>query len=300
LLQHRSNIRSQFQKNNIIKMKKLLTLFAMVAFLATSTFAQIQTPAASPAGKVVQTVGLSDVTVEYSRPSMKGRTIFGADALVPNGKFWRTGANAATKITFSDDVMIEGSKVEAGSYAILSTPGDKMWTINFYPYESGNWGSYVEKTPSAVVGVKVMESGMKMETFTILFDELTSNSAVMKMLWSNAVVPVKLSVEVDEKVMKNIESVMAGPSANDYYAAASYYHSEGKDLNKALEWINKATEGPEKRFWQVKRKSEILADLGKYKEAIKSAELSRNLAQEAGNDDYVKMNTDNINKWSKM
>ena len=130
-------------------MKKLLSLTLLVCTLCTTQMiGQIRTPSASPSSTLTQTVGLSEVTVVYSRPSKKGRTIFGADGLVPTGKVWRTGANQATKITISDDMTVEGSALKAGSYAILTIPGSSKWAVHFYEHESGNWSSYVGKNSS--------------------------------------------------------------------------------------------------------------------------------------------------------
>ena len=279
-------------------MKNLFAVLLLVAFTAFTVEAQIKTPSASPSATVKQSVGLTDVTIEYSRPGAKGRTIFGADALVPDGKLWRTGANSVTRITFSDDVMIEGQELKAGKYGVLTMPSSSSWDINFYAHESNNWSSYVEKTPTLAVTVNPNKISSAIETFTISLDDLTAHGATINLGWANKMVPVKLGTNADKTVMASIDKVMAGPSAGDYYNAANYYFSAGKDLGQALEWINKATEGPDKKFWQIKRKSEILAALGKKKEAIAAATLSLDLATKAGNDDYIKMNNDNIKKWS--
>jgi hypothetical protein len=278
-------------------MKNLLAVLCFVAF-TVSAQAQIKTPAPSPSAKTVQTVGLTDVTVEYSRPSAKGRTIFGDDALVPNGKIWRTGANSVTKVSFSNDVMIEGKELAAGKYGVLTLPGASNWAVHFYTFEKNSWSSYTEATPALAVNVTPTKSADMTESFTISIDDLKSDGATMNIKWANTVVPVSISTNSDKAVMANIEKVMAGPSTGDYYNAASYYFTAGKDLDKALEWMNIATEGPDKKFWQMKRKSELLAKMGKTKEAIAAAKTSLELATKAGNDDYIKMNNDNIKKWS--
>lgn len=279
-------------------MKNLFAVLLLVAFTAYSSEAQIKTPSASPSATVKQSVGLTEVTIEYSRPGAKGRTIFGADALVPDGKLWRTGANSVTMVSFSDDVMIEGQELKAGKYGVLSIPSASSWDVNFYEHESNNWSSYTDKAPTLSVTVNPIKICNFIETFTISVDDLTDHGATINLGWANKMVPVKLGTNADKTVMASIEKVMAGPSAGDYYNAANYYFSAGKDLNQALEWINKATEGPDKKFWQIKRKSEILGALGRTKEAIETAKLSLELATKAGNDDYVKMNNDNIKKWS--
>lgn len=277
-------------------MKKLLTL--ALAFVTYVGFGQIETPAASPSSKVEQTVGLTTITIEYSRPGVKGRTIFAEDGLVPLGKKWRTGANAATKISFSDDVTVGGTKLEAGPYAVLTTPNAESWDVHFYKHESRGFGPYLEKEPDASYTADVRKMNGSMETFTISVQDITTNSCNIDILWADTWVAVPVEVEVDERVMANIERVMAGPSNNDYYQAASYMHTAGKDLNTALAYINKATDVEEPRFWQVRRKALILADMGRVKEAIAAATQSLELAEKAGNDDYIRMNKKSIDEWS--
>lgn len=279
-------------------MRIYLTILAICGLMAWNPAqAQLNTPAPSPAAKVMQTVGLTDVTVEYSRPSMKGRKIFAADGLVPYGAIWRTGANAATKISFSDEVMVGDESLPAGDYAILSKPAASQWEVMFFSYDGGDWGSYVDKTPAATVTAKPMKSDMNTESFMIYFDKLSNTGAHLKMAWANTVVAVPIKVYVDERVMEDINRIMAGPSANDYFAAASYLHESGKELTKALDYINKATEGDNPAFWMVRRKALILADMGKKQEAIAAAKQSLELAKKAGNNDYVRMNEKSIKEW---
>lgn len=281
-------------------MKKIFNLTLLIcALAATSAMGQITTPAPSPKATVTQEFGIGEINLEYSRPSKKGRDIFGTNALVPYDKIWRTGANQAAKITFSDDVMVEGKSLKAGSYAILTKPGQSQWAVHFYAYEGGNWSSYVEKDPSAAVMVKPVKLQMSFETFTIMFGNLTSSSATMGIMWDDTYVPVKLSTDVDAKVMASIDRTLNGPTPGDYYAAGVYYLNAGKDLNKALEYVQKQTRTGEPRFWQLRQESLILAELGRYKEAMKVAEQSLALAQKAGNDDYVKMNKDSMAMWKK-
>ncbi len=277
---------------------KYYLLFALIS-VVTLGQAQIKTPASSPFSKSTQTVGLTDIEIEYSRPGVKDRTVFSADGLVPHGKVWRLGANRATKMTFSDDVTINGKELKKGAYAVLATPTAAQWTFHFHEYGKSSWSGYAEMTPALSVSAKTMPIPMHMETFTIMIGDITTDSALLEFLWDKTYVALDLGVSVEDRVMANIDQVMAGPTANDYYQAASYYHKEGKDLSKALMWIEKATAGDEKKYWQVRRKALILADLGKKKEAIAAAEMSKKLADAAGNMEYVKMNTESINMWSK-
>ena len=176
-------------------MKKItFLLLAFGLFLANpSTFAQQR--AASPASKVEQKVGLTDFTIEYSRPSMKDRTIFAADGLVPFGKLWRTGANAATKITLSDDIRINDQTLAAGSYAILTVPDKMSWKVNFYAYGESGWGSYREKEPALSVSVEPQTIDVTVETFLINFTDLRDNSATLGFVWENTYVGVPIQVK---------------------------------------------------------------------------------------------------------
>jgi hypothetical protein len=280
--------------------KKLTSLLAMGLFVLSLANAQIQTPSSSPAASFSQDVGLTTISAEYSSPGVKGRTIFAADGLVPFGKVWRTGANAATKITFSDDVKIEGQELKGGSYAVLTIPNADAWKVHFYPYESSNFGSYVEQEPAAIVSVSPVALPFSVHNFMIMVNGIsaTHDAAVLQIVWDNVLVPMNVSVNTDAKVMASIERAMSGPSTNDYFSAASYMHETGKDLEKALKYVQKATHGDNPMFWQVRREALILADLGRKDEAIAAAKKSLELAQKAGNQDYIRMNEKSIEEWS--
>ena len=281
-------------------MKKLLCLIAIVA-ISLNLNAQIDTPAPSPFSKIEQKVGLTDVTLEYSRPSMKGRTIFGN--LVPYDKLWRLGANMNTKITFSDDVTVGSSTLKAGSYAVYAIPGESNWEVIFYT-DSNNGGlpqNWDDAKVAAKVTVPVNTLPFEIETFSMAFDNLTSGSAVLGMFWSNVYVGVEFNVPTDAKVSAAIEKTMKGPSAGDYYASAVYYLSEGKDINQAKTWMEKAMSMTEKpAFWQLRQQSLIYAKAGDKKAAIEAAKKSLEGAKAAGNNDYIKMNTDSLKEWGAM
>lgn len=283
-----------------LNIKSLVFVAAMLAFISQGN-AQIEMPAASPSASFNQTVGLTNITITYSRPSAKGRTIFGG--LVPYGELWRTGANAATKLEFSDDVKVGGKDIKAGTYSLFSIPGENEWTIiiNKNPNQGGT-GQYKQEEDAARFTVKPNKSGYKFETFTIGIDNITNESADVLIMWENTIVAFPVVVEVDGRVMASIERSLT-VSPNAYFQAASYYHDTGKDLNKALEWITLAVNEYEKTnqnvFWVYRKKSLIEADLKKYKEAIATAEKSKKMAQEAGNQQYVKFNDDSIAEWKK-
>lgn len=280
--------------------KSLTTVLSvMVLCFCFQSNAQITTPAPSPAAKVKQTVGLTEVVIQYSRPGVKGRTIFADDGLVPFGKVWRTGANSATKISFSEDVTIEGHDLKKGSYALLTIPNATSWDVMFYTHDSGNFGSYVEKEPDLKVTVTPVDlSPISVQSFSMGIGDLTDNGGTISMFWDNVHVPVKLGVNTDEAVMASIKKTLGGPSGGDYYTAGIYLYHSSKDKEKALKYVQKATHGDEPKYWQLRWEAEILGDLGRTKEAIKVAKHSIELAQEEGNSDYVKINTDNIAKWN--
>lgn len=280
-------------------MKKVVFFFALLVGFAVQTNAQIKTPAPSPGAKLEQTVGLTDIHIEYSRPAMKGRKIFAADGLVAYGNVWRTGANTATKLTFTTDVKVGGVEVEAGTYAMLTKPTAKEWTVMLFPHESTNFGSYLEKTPAAEFKAKSMKSGMPIESFQFMIDGIHNDGANIMMGWENTIAMFPVEVPTQKITMASIERTMAGPSSNDYYAAASYLQSEGKDLKKAHEWVKKAN-ADNPQYWTLRMQSQIEADLGMNKEAIATAKRSLDMAKKAGNNDYIRMNEANIKKWSKM
>ena len=277
-----------------------LTILLCVLALSFTANAQLSVPAPSPAAKIKQTVGLTDVTVKYSRPSMRGRTIFGD--LVPYDKVWRTGANARTTIHFADDVMIDGQEVKAGSYAIFTKPGMTSWEVYFYDEVDGG-GTPREWDDSKVAAkttAEVNEIPFDIQTFTISFDALHNNGATLGIFWEKSYVGVPIEVPTKAKADKSIETVFAGPSGNDYFAAANYYYSEKRDLDKAKMWIDKAVASNDKAFWMTRQQSLIYAELGDKDAAIKAAKKSLEVAQAAGNADYVKMNTDSLKEWGAL
>tara|TARA_B100001063_G_scaffold74551_1_gene68810 strand:+ start:17 stop:874 length:858 start_codon:yes stop_codon:yes gene_type:complete len=279
------------------KMKKLI-LLVVICTLSFSVNAQITTPQPSTSQTVIQTVGLTSLELSYSRPSMREREIFGA--LVPYGKMWRTGANKNTTISFDKDVKIGSKVVKAGTYAIYTKPNAQSWEVYFYA-ESSNWGVPSEWDSEKVVAsvkANVITMPVKVETFTISFDSITNDSTTLGFLWDNVYVGVPISLFTDAQVTESIESVMGGPNAGDYYSAAVYYLNADKDINKAKNWIDKAIEMRENpAFWYYRQQSLIYAKSGDQKGAIKAAKKSLALAKEAGNADYIALNTKSLEVW---
>ncbi len=280
-------------------MKKIILAIVMV-LVSFQIQAQVKTPAPSPKCTLEQKVGLTDVTVEYSRPSMKGRTVFGD--LVPYGKLWRTGANQNSMITFSDDVLINGQTLKKGKYAIFVTPKVDMWEVVFYT-DTDNWGTpenWNEKNVALSTNVDTKILTAPVESFTIGINNLDNNYAHLEFSWEKTYVALKFEVPTQKTAMASIEKALAGPTAGDYFSSAQYFYQSNGDLNKALEYINKALDlNKEKPFWYTRQKSLIQAKLGDKKGAIETAKISMEAAKTAKNDDYVKMNSDSIAEWSK-
>ncbi|MDF2456962.1 MAG: hypothetical protein K0R51_2955 [Cytophagaceae bacterium] len=267
-------------------------MLAAAVALSLSTFmvqAQgLKTPAPSSAQTIKQAFALGELTVDYSRPSVKGRTVFGD--LVPFGKVWRTGANGTTKLTFAEDVKIEGKDLKAGTYGLYTIPNKDSWEVLLYSdlTLNGNVGSYKTENEVLRVVVKPTVLTSKVETFTINLADVTSNSLVLEILWDKTRVPVKITADIDAKIMKNIESTMAA-DARPYFQAANYYYENDKDLNQALIWVNKAVEQNPKAFWVLMLKSRIEFKLKDNTAATATAEKVVAAAKEANNEDYVKM-----------
>lgn len=278
-------------------MKKIMLSLVVMAF-AFSSNAQIQTPQPSPSAKVEQTVGLTDITLEYSRPNVRTRTVFGD--LVPYGKVWRLGANANTKISFSTDIMVGGKTIKAGTYALFAIPNENAWDIVFYSNAS-NWGAPQELDESKIVAkvkAETFKLPMDVETFTMSFDNLSSNGATLGISWADVYAGVKFEVPTDKIVAASIDKVMNGPGAADYYAAAVYYYQEGKDIKQAKQWIDKAMSMNKKpAFYQLRQQSLIYAKAGDKKGAIALAKKSLAASKEANNADYIKMNEDSLKEW---
>ncbi len=283
-------------------MKKII--FVLTAIFSTYVLtAQVKTPAPSPRATLTQVVGLTDVTVEYSRPSAKGRTIFGD--LVPFGKLWRTGANANTTVSFSEDVVINGNTLKKGKYALFTTPKADIWEVVFYS-DTDNWGTPDEwNANNAVITTNVdpIALGNNVDTFSIGINNITNDSATLDISWEKTMVSVKFTVPTLKTALASIEKTLAGPTAGDYFSAGQYFFQSNGDMNKALEYVNKALSmvkpGEDAPFWQLRQKSLIQAKLADKAGAIATAKQSLAGAEKAKNADYVKMNNDSIKEWSK-
>lgn len=266
-----------------------LLTFLLVSFVGFAQ--QIQMPQASPSAKITQKVGLTDVTVDYSRPSTKGRKIFGE--LVPFGEVWRTGANGATVLTFSTDVTVGGQNVPAGSYALYTIPGKNDWTI-ILSKNTKLWGAigYQQSEDQVRFVVPASKTSKKYETFDIAFNNFTDNSAVVSMKWETTRVDFKIETEVDPIVMAEIQKLVIDTKSTDpalLFQAASYYFTNSKDLNQAYAWVKTSTDSDPK-YWTVHLRAKIEVALGMKTEVLESATKSKAMAQEAKNPDYIALN----------
>ena len=289
-------------------------IFTILLFVGCLGFSQINTPRFSPASEIEQMVGLTEIEVEYSRPSKRGRDIFGN--VVPYGKIWRTGADNCTTISFSTDVVfnsntsIDGVKIsktkiiKSGKYSIFSIPNNESWDVILYS-DTDLWGVPRDWDKDKIVfksTYKINKPNINSidETFTISFSNITNNDADMTFSWDYVSVTVNIVVPTKKIVSDNIKQVMSGsPSPSDYYSAAVYYKQENINLDIALKWINKAIdlfENP--RFYQLRQQSLIMAANKKYSDAIAVAKESLRLSIEADNKDYVKMNKESISEWT--
>ncbi len=269
-------------------MRKII--LGIIAFATTFSVSSqsIRMPPPSPPQTIKQDFGVSSIELSYSRPGVKGRKVFGD--LVPYGNVWRTGANNATTIDFADDVTIGETKVPAGKYGLLTIPDKDNWTIIITKQlDVTNPASYKQESDVARVNVKPMTMKDKMETFTMQFANVKPSSCELQIMWENTAVVLPISSDVETVVMKEIEDAM-NKDNRPYFQAALYYLNNGKDLNQAVIWFDKAIAQQPDGYWIYHQKANALAKLGKKDEAKATAQKSMDLAKEAKNDDYVRLN----------
>jgi hypothetical protein len=273
-------------------MKKIIALIIIAVFTSMAGFAQNTWPmaAASPKQTLTQQFGTSFIELSYSRPGVKGRVIFGD--VVPFDKIWRTGANAATTIKFGEEVMINGAKVPAGKYGILTIPGKTEWILIITKDTTvNNAASYKIENDLLRLKIKPAALPFSIETMTFDINNIKPNEARVILLWDKVEVSFKVTVDLDTKMMKSIQDMMANADTiKPYYQAATYYYDNGKDLNQALVWVNKALETNPDAFYILHTKAKIQYKLKDKKSALATAQLSLDKAKAANNDDFVKSN----------
>jgi len=269
-------------------LRKLLLCVPASIIILTADAQTLKTPQPSTTQTIKQDFGIGSVELSYSRPGMKGRKIFGD--LVPYGKVWRTGANSATTLTFSDSVTIGGVKIAPGKYGFLTIPDKDQWTL-IVSKQTDVTSPAAYKQESDVVRVNAKPVMMKdaLETFTMQFANVKSTTADLQIMWDNLAVSLPIATNVETKIMAQIDNLMNRDN-RPYFQAAMYYMENGKDLNQALVWLNKAIEQSPDAFYIYHQKANALARLGKKHEAKATAQKSMELAKEAKNDDYVELN----------
>jgi len=284
-------------------MKKLFLSLALVGTMVSVNAQELPQP--SPKSKLEQRVGLTDVTIEYSRPSAKGREVF-TELVAPN-KLWRTGANMNTTIEISTPITIQGKTLEAGKYSIFTIPNEDMWQVMFnkktdHPGAVG----YDEKNNALVAEAKVSNLSEPVETFTIDINDIATNSANIVLMWQNTRVAVPFEVETSSMAKANIEKALSGSEEADmwsvYRNAANYYHNNNMEAEKALEFVNKSIELKGDSWYSYWLKAEILAEKGEYKNAVKAAKESKKVGEDVAKKtgasfDYSAMIDSGINTW---
>jgi len=254
--------------------------------------AQVKMPAASPAQTLIQEFGLGKIEIVYSRPSLKGRPVFGQGSLLaPYGDVWRTGANGATKLTFSDPVNIGNKTLPAGSYGLFTIPGATEWTIILNTNSKG-WGSFDYKQAEDVVRFKVTPETTQSttETFTIGIDAITAQTATIYLMWGKTKVTIPISTDIRPMVRAQIEAATSAATVNPsvYQSAATFYLELDNDYNKALVFADKAIAANAKAYWLHLLKAKIHVAMNDKKGAKTSAETCKQMATEAKNMDYVR------------
>ncbi|MEY3351587.1 MAG: hypothetical protein RIQ50_1698 [Bacteroidota bacterium] len=269
-------------------MKKLIFPIALLMMFNATLAQSLRVPSASTSQTIKQEFGLGTIEIAYSRPNAKGRAIFGD--LVPFDAVWRTGANNATTVSFSEEVMIGDKKIAPGKYGLLSIPGKNEWTLIITKQvDVTSPSAYKQEQDVVRVAVKPTVVSSPVETFTISIVNVKTNSADIVISWEKTTVILPVRVDLDGKIMAQIDNLMNADN-RPYFNAAMYYLDNNKDLNKAAEWLEKASAQSPTAYWVWYQKARCLSLLGKKSEAMAASSKSLDLAKAAKNPDYVTLN----------
>lgn len=278
-------------------MKKIIIVTILMCCIAFSGNTQVRMPQPSTTQIIKQDFGLGSIELTYSRPNAKGRRVFGD--LVPYTKLWRTGANAATKLQFTEPVEFGGKKIDSGTYVLYTIPGTDSWEI-ILNKGIKNWGidGYKESDDVCRFKLETIKMKTKLETFTIQFAEVKAGSCELQLMWAKTQIIIPITANIKEKIKEQIDLAMK-TDKKPYWQAAQYYNEYEENLPKALENCTKAIEGNDKAYWMWLYKAKIQKELGDKDGALASSKRSWELAKEAKNDDYVKLNEDLQKKLNK-
>jgi hypothetical protein len=276
----------------MMKKTVIYVFTVLLACVTLSTYSQEQPriPEASSTQTIIQDFGLGKVTVTYSRPNVKGRKIFGG--INPYGQVWRTGANAATTITFSENVLVEGNKVPAGTYSLFSIPEQNSWTI-ILNKTAKQWGAYSYKQADDLLRftVKPITVKEKRESFTMQFANSTTKTTDLYIVWDHTAVPMHLQTDDDAQITANIDKLMQGDiKKRPYFNAIQYYYENDKDLKKAMTWVLEAEKLEPNAPWYKLWKARIQLKMGNKAAAVATAQQGIKLAKASDDDEYVRLN----------
>lgn len=264
--------------------------------------AQVQFPKSSPRTHLLQEIGLAQLEVDYSRPATRGRSIFGA--LVPYGRIWRVGANESTKFTTDQELKVGPYTLDAGTYSLYAFPGPKSWEIVFHT-NTTHWGDgrseYDPSEDAFRLNIIPEKTERKQENFLITFDQITNNSAEMIWWWDHTLIRIPFQLPTTRLMEEQIETILNGnPNPQTCYEIARYYQQEGEELQQGLRLVDKALSLGGDTYYFHRVRSLLLADLGRYREAVQAAEKSMILAEKEGKDEFVRMNAANIRRWNPL
>jgi len=274
-------------------MKKSILILSSILVFSLAQSQTISFPQASPTTTVSQNFATSKIELSYSRPSAKGRKIYGD--VVPFGSIWRTGANSATTISFGEDVKINNTEIKAGKYGLLTIPDATEWTIILTKdLTVTNAQAYKQENDVLRFSVKPETLPYFTETFEIEIANVKTNQVDIELIWEKTSVSFTIKTDLDSKLSKQIAEVM-GKDSRPYYQSANWYYENGKDLKTAYEWVNKAVDANPNAFWVLHLKAKIQKSLKDYNAAIATATISLEKAKADGDEAYVKNNEKLIN-----
>jgi hypothetical protein len=261
-------------------LRALVPVLALSGAFALPARADLDLPRPSPGAKVTQTIGLTDVTVDYSCPGVKGRKIW--DGLVPYGKMWRTGANSATKITFSKDVTFAGKPVPAGTYALFTIPAKGAWTVilNKNPNQPGTAQDYKADLDLLRVQVTPKPAPFR-ERMAFIFSDMTDEAATLDLEWEKLGLPIAIGVGTGAQALANINSTLDN-TWRTYANAARYMLETKKDYDGGMKYVDQSLALKEDWF-NVWIKAGLYAAKGDYKDAVPEAEKAQALGQKSTN-----------------